>query len=122
MMAMVMTASRVSRTAFTNASINPPFRARQRPFGIDKTPAAILIQQRLHTLMQSRLRQRMGGDRPREKEKRQKKQELERHQAEAGLQHQADDQKPGAERVDDAGGMHARVDLGHANEPDSSRR
>ena len=46
--------------------------------------------------------------------------ELQRHQVEARLQHHAEDQQAGADRVDDAGRVHAGEQLRHAHEPDGA--
>ena len=81
-------------------------------------PTAIFRQHGLDAFMQARLRQRMGHDGTGDEEQRQEKEQLERHQAEACLQGQAKEQKPDAERVDDAGRMHAGEDVRHADEPE----
>ena len=40
------------------------------------------------------------------------------HEAEPGLHHEPGQEQTGAERVRDARGVHARVDIGHAHEAD----
>ncbi len=47
-------------------------------------------------------------------------QQLHRHQREAGLQQQAQQHQPGAQRFDHAGRMHAGVEIGHAQQPDGA--
>ena len=80
--------------------------------------AAVFRQQRLDALMQAGLRERMRHDGAGEEEQREEKQELQRHQAEAGLQAHAEDQKADAERVGDARRVHAGEDVRHADEPE----
>jgi hypothetical protein len=70
--------------------------------------------------MQGGLSERMRGDRPHEEEKDQDEKQLQSHEAEPGLDHEASQEKPGAERVRDARGVHARVNVRHAHEADGA--
>ena len=115
-MAIVTTASSVSSTVLMRDSMA----ASRRPdWSTGREPAAAVFrQQRLDALVQAGLRERVRHDGAGEEEQRQQKHELQRHQAEAGLQAHAKDQKADAERVGDAGRVHAGEDFRHAHEPE----
>ena len=73
---------------------------------------------RLDPVVQRGIGDGMRRDRAREEEQQEQEDQLQRHERQAGLQHEAEQQQAGAERVGDARRVHARVEVGHAHEPD----
>ena len=116
-MATVTTASSVSSTVLMKTSMAAS-RSACTVGGSAAATAAVLRQQRPDALMQAGLRQRVRHDRAGEKEQGEEKQKLQRDQAETRLQTHAQDQKADAERVGDAGRVHAGENIGHAHEPE----
>src|SRR5687768_5968748 len=104
MMATVTTASIVRSAMLMIGSIPPSPSSSVRR-------SRFLGQKRLDLLMQASLRERMRDDRPGEEEQPKQDQQLERGQAEARLQHHAEDQQPGSGRIGHAGRMHPGEDV-----------
>ena len=113
-MAMLVAASRVSRTVGIRVSISVPPEASSAP--------ASIVEDRLDAGVQRGAGDGVGGDRAHQAEEEDEEDELDGDQRQAGEHHQADEDQAGAERIGDRRAVHAGEHVGQAQQADARRR